>query len=321
MLAKQAVLGRELRTLREKYALSMSDITEYAKANPALTGAAIGAGGGALFGGLSNLAKDPEDRQTGRGLLTGALAGGALGLGVGHLAPKVLGGQFSGQQPLEDPIQKKLDELNQQSEQINKEWASQAPTMSGSVARTGLLTAPTIGATLAERRLKPEDLTRVIQEGKNVPPSLNPQMWDQMKDLDRRGVINKARYPTAGMTPGDMPAWRRGTRSVSEFLRDRLGLPSQITDPINRGHLADLPPVYPADQTAKAAPKGKPPPSSEELINLAKRGREGRLKLEPGTGPFKPTVRGIGKGLGFAGGAALLDYLIRSGAHQFQQPS
>lgn len=48
-----------------------------------------GVAAGGLVGGLASLGRDPEDRNTSGSMLTGALAGGAMGVGGGLVAPHI----------------------------------------------------------------------------------------------------------------------------------------------------------------------------------------------------------------------------------------
>lgn len=73
---------------------SMDNIFAWLKQNPEAAGALLGVGGGALYGGLSSLFQDEEERAPLQSALTGALGGGLLGLG-GGLAYRHLPGLLS----------------------------------------------------------------------------------------------------------------------------------------------------------------------------------------------------------------------------------
>ena len=85
--------------------------TDWVKANPEIGGTLLGAGGGALVGGLSSLSRRPEERDTAGSALTGALAGAGLGLGAGYAIPRLTGGQglFTSNSP---EHKQKLDSIN-----------------------------------------------------------------------------------------------------------------------------------------------------------------------------------------------------------------
>ena len=89
MLSKRAVVSRKLVEMN-KEAIDISGIGssvgDFLSDNPAVTKALIGAGVGAGFGGLTSAAKPKEKRKTFRSMLTGALAGGGLGLGAHYLS-------------------------------------------------------------------------------------------------------------------------------------------------------------------------------------------------------------------------------------------
>jgi hypothetical protein len=93
MLAKRAAVARLLRVKKadmgETLSNGLSALQRQVELNPALAftlgGAALGAGAG----GLSSLAADPERRHTGRSMMTGALAGGAVG-GGGYMASRMI---------------------------------------------------------------------------------------------------------------------------------------------------------------------------------------------------------------------------------------
>jgi hypothetical protein len=72
----------------------MDNIFAWLKQNPEAAGALLGVGGGALYGGLSSLFQDEEERAPLQSALTGALGGGLLGLG-GGLAYRHLPGLLS----------------------------------------------------------------------------------------------------------------------------------------------------------------------------------------------------------------------------------
>jgi hypothetical protein len=85
-LSKRAHIARELQAM-DKEGLSLDDIGGLFKNNPGITATLAGAAGGAGVGGISSLFRNKEDRDTGGSMLTGALAGGALG-GGGYLAAR-----------------------------------------------------------------------------------------------------------------------------------------------------------------------------------------------------------------------------------------
>jgi hypothetical protein len=85
MLSKRAVTTRQLAGLH-KEAISLSSIGQTISSNPALQKALLGAGAGAAVGGLTSLAKPKKKRKSIRSMLTGALAGGGLGVGAHYLS-------------------------------------------------------------------------------------------------------------------------------------------------------------------------------------------------------------------------------------------
>jgi hypothetical protein len=93
MLAKRAAVARLLREKKadmgETFSTGLSALQRQIELNPALAATVGGAALGAGAGGLSSFAADPERRHTGRSMLTGALAGGAVG-GGGYLASRMI---------------------------------------------------------------------------------------------------------------------------------------------------------------------------------------------------------------------------------------
>lgn len=81
-----------------------ADILEMIKNNPVLASTLIGGAGGAAFGGLTSLNRPKEERQTGHNMLTGALAGGALGLGGSLAATRLPKAMFGKPEPVSTPI-------------------------------------------------------------------------------------------------------------------------------------------------------------------------------------------------------------------------
>lgn len=110
-IEKLAAVAAEAR-LRRKYAMpSLSDafsaLKSQATAHPT---AALGLGGaalGGLYGGLTSLGQEPEERQPLSRALTGALAGGAAGIGAGMLhehLPPLLDGQSTHTMPQKENL-------------------------------------------------------------------------------------------------------------------------------------------------------------------------------------------------------------------------
>ncbi len=91
-LAKLQALGAMRRQWRAKQATEKPwyhSPALMALLNDPIALSAIGAGGGGLLGGLLNLTRDEEERDPASTMLTGALAGGAAGLGLGYGFPKI----------------------------------------------------------------------------------------------------------------------------------------------------------------------------------------------------------------------------------------
>lgn len=88
MLSKRAVVTRKLVDM-QKASIDLSEIGSsvggFLSDNPAVTKALIGAGVGAGVGGLTSVAGPKEERNSLRSMLTGALAGGGLGIGAHYL--------------------------------------------------------------------------------------------------------------------------------------------------------------------------------------------------------------------------------------------
>lgn len=110
-IEKLASVAAEAR-LRRKYAMpsfsdALSALKSQAAAHPT---AALGLGGaalGGLYGGLTSLGQEPEERQPLSRAFTGALAGGAAGLGAGVLhehLPALLNGQSSTTMPAAEQL-------------------------------------------------------------------------------------------------------------------------------------------------------------------------------------------------------------------------
>jgi hypothetical protein len=91
MLAKRATVTRRLVKMR-KEAIDLSSVGGFLSDNPALRTALIGTGIGAGIGGLTSMVSPKEDRKPFRSMLTGALAGGGLGLGAHYLGKAIPGG-------------------------------------------------------------------------------------------------------------------------------------------------------------------------------------------------------------------------------------
>lgn len=93
--AHAAHLGDSLQThasdLYQHAQPHLAAIKGFASEHPVGAGALAGAGLGAAYGGLTSLGRDPEERQTGHNMFTGALAGAGVGIGAGllhqHLPP------------------------------------------------------------------------------------------------------------------------------------------------------------------------------------------------------------------------------------------
>lgn len=115
-LALRRMAGIELRRLKEAGKTKSAGILDTIKENPILASTLIGGAGGAAFGGLSSLGRRKEERQTGHNMLTGALAGGALGLGGSLAATKLPEAMFgpdkSFNMPIKFPLNGKEVELD-----------------------------------------------------------------------------------------------------------------------------------------------------------------------------------------------------------------
>ena len=84
MLAKRATVTRKLITMK-KESIDLSSIGDTLSGNPMLQKALIGAGVGAGIGGVTSMFAPKEKRKSFRSVLTGALAGGGLGVGAHYL--------------------------------------------------------------------------------------------------------------------------------------------------------------------------------------------------------------------------------------------
>ena len=84
MLAKRATVTRKLTTMK-KESIDLSSIGDTLSGNPMLQKALIGAGVGAGIGGVSSMFSPKEKRKPFSSILTGALAGGGLGVGAHYL--------------------------------------------------------------------------------------------------------------------------------------------------------------------------------------------------------------------------------------------
>ena len=84
MLAKRATVTRKLTTMK-KESIDFSSIGDTISGNPMLQKALIGAGVGAGIGGVSSMFSPKEKRKPFSSILTGALAGGGLGVGAHYL--------------------------------------------------------------------------------------------------------------------------------------------------------------------------------------------------------------------------------------------
>ncbi len=103
-LAIRRIAGLEIRRLKEAGKTKSAGILDTIKENPILASTLIGGAGGAAFGGLSSLGRRKEERQTGHNILTGALAGGALGLGGSMAATKLPEALFGPDKKFNMPI-------------------------------------------------------------------------------------------------------------------------------------------------------------------------------------------------------------------------
>jgi hypothetical protein len=85
-LTKRAVAGRQARQVKAAFgADEVKALFSRIRANKPLSHGLVGAGVGAVGGGLLNMAKPREKRTPLASMATGALAGGGLGAGVGML--------------------------------------------------------------------------------------------------------------------------------------------------------------------------------------------------------------------------------------------
>ena len=95
MLAKRATVTRKLTTMK-KESIDLSSIGDTLSGNPMLQKALIGAGVGAGIGGVTSMFAPKEKRKSFRSVLTGALAGGGLGVGAHYLGKTLPSGGGSG---------------------------------------------------------------------------------------------------------------------------------------------------------------------------------------------------------------------------------
>lgn len=121
-LACLAMEKQAARSVRRKQANAewLNTVLQWAKENPEMAGSLLGLTGGGLFGALSSLGRDEDERNTVGSAMTGALGGGLLGLGSGlayrnrDALGRTLGGVFgSGGEPaprtVSDAIQRGID--------------------------------------------------------------------------------------------------------------------------------------------------------------------------------------------------------------------
>lgn len=85
-LAKTAMVWEDRRALiKQSGAMNVQSIAQWMKNNPLLAGSLLGASGGGLYGLLTSLGREEEDRSPLQSAMTGALGGGLLGLGGGAI--------------------------------------------------------------------------------------------------------------------------------------------------------------------------------------------------------------------------------------------
>ncbi len=325
LLAKRAVLMREVRQLQKRaFGFDMGQIKDQLgslggqamdqiKSHPQIAGTLLGAGGGALLGGLSSLGKDPEERQTGNSMLTGALGGAGLGLGASYLAP-YFAGQRGGMMPGLDPDQQsKLDKLNEQGNKLQEQHNQSAPTVAGTFAKDS---PALVGAGAAD-----------------VAYNVNrraPQVRDIIAGASGKDAVG--REPLRNRIRQDLP--KLGPEEQQNVLRyaqgkDGTGYVDQALEWLRNREIGGHKPVEgligPHGDPAASIPagfrngRGANAAVQNELRTLAEQGRTARMeKNEIGN---VMSAKGLGyRGLGYIGLPLLHHYLLRKTMHDMQGP-
>jgi len=162
---KLAAIASTAQALRaEKQADAIEQLKEFATNHTPIAGALLGAGGGALLGGLTGLAGDEEERNMPKSMLTGALSGGLLGGGAGlaYKAYQGLPGTPTGKD-WNEVIKRKLEES-----------ASAPAASSGPAAPAAPVTpaAPAAAPNATTGNPAVDELTRRSQEAAQAQPTL-----------------------------------------------------------------------------------------------------------------------------------------------------
>ena len=368
ILAKRAVFMRSVREVQKQaFGFDMSQIKdqlgqfggqamEQIKQHPQIAGTLLGAGGGALLGGATSLAKDPEERQTGNNMLTGALAGAGLGLGGSYMLP-YLQGQKGGLMPGLDPEkQQQVDALDTKGKQITDTHDQSPPTVLGTFAKDSPYLAGAGAIDYAQHNMsraqQPEDIIKGLAGSETGKAPLGDELTrgyldraiaanktgkvkpPKMKDIS---VAQFADNTFSDMSPEQKQQLLRATRGQTmldkalQWTRDKVPYADKIIGDHGPANLpesithAQIPGSrgFPEGGGARLNPRSglleREILGRNDFRTALDRGHSARM-AEQGLGSaMHPKALGA-RGLGYIGLPLLHHYLLRKAMHEMESP-
>lgn len=306
---------------QEKSALDWNSVGQWVSQHKPLAYGAIGAAGGGLLGGLSSLHQDPEERQPWRSALSGAIAGGALGLGGG-----MLHNSFAAQPPeqMTDEIRHTIDagdpkaveqlaqahpglvdQMKQYGNDVHNPPSAISQGMGQAAAHPGYAAAGGLGGGMAGARTA----DRLFAPDRHVPPL---QRGANAVNLDNYKLPNGEK----GLTPaGDLVQDLRTGRISPEMQKELLQdvRPRRVVPPQGEGWV-------PPGRTLgyRKVPQGFSPQVPGVLRDEVRTLEQSAPALRAGKG-MRRLGAGVGGLLGGVGAAYLPDLLQHWDTQQLLQ--
>lgn len=257
MLAKRATVARQLRSDLEKQS-DLSEVVGDVASSPLARTALLGAGVGAVGGGLSSLFSKRKKKRTISSALTGALSGAGLGVG-GHLAmkhlPRLWGeapkGKPDGLSPAEvarnPELIGKLQELSRTSLKgdvaaapvsfVKNYWKNHpvlGTLLAADVASQALGTAGNLsGNTSLRPGLAQEGIRRAIQQ---LPEGIG----DNHPQLGLRNALHDATTTSFDDLQRSLVSHRRGAADIGVLNAVRDNMSPEEFDKLLRGYRTGL---------------------------------------------------------------------------------
>ena len=294
-----------------------AQVMAFLQANPnlrnTLIGGGIGAGGGALLGGLSAFNQDEEERNMLGSALTGAMSGGLLGAGAGYAGPQIYDWLKGKQGPAKTPPPAEAVIQQMQGHkpvELPKDPATGAPVTDveqivESMRGRGFDSSKVIGPETADLLLKSygEEGYRAILDGLDTSPSAYSGVGDFLDKsyLSPGGVGTMA--TGAGLYGSGALAGRNAAIEAGAEQMSGKGGPRPYTSLQGAAENIDTQSAGPWTRMRRAAKSYNP--LGREPADLAQLARKGRGLKDFSTSVGK--VRRLGGGLLSAFGPMALE--------------